>query len=128
LGVSRECLMSASSIPNQMSPCPESDVDKYIGNSDVFSLTNPEHKMILQALEDECAKPFILKNKYYMDEENTMITGYISKTRLKDKPVRIGEDKVFESLIKGVGRMKSLRIILDTVYKDLKSASKSKHD
>ncbi len=38
--------------------------------------------MILSSLEEEFSKPFIVKNKYYSDEETKMISGYIAKTRL----------------------------------------------
>lgn len=50
-----------------------------------------------------------------------MIDSYISKTRLAKNYSKTREDKLFETLIRGVGRLKSLRIILETIVKDGKS-------
>jgi len=44
-----------------------------------------------------------------------MIEGYLAKTRLSGMPIKLKEDVTFEKLIRGVGRLKSLRIILETV-------------
>ena len=75
--------------------------------SDEFlNLNLLEHKLILNSLQDEISKPFSVKPQYYADEELKMITGYISKTRLFGRVDRSLEDFVFESLIKGVGRLK----------------------
>lgn len=49
-----------------------------------------------------------------------MIKGYISKTRLSNQSKTTAEDVCYESLIKGVGRMKCLRVIIDNLFKELK--------
>jgi len=93
-------------------------------STETFCLTNSEHQMILDQMADEVSLPFPHRNQYYSDEEEKMITGYISKTRLSGLPIKLKEDLTFEKLIRGVGRLKSLRIILETVIKDLKSKKK----
>ena len=54
-------------------------------------------------MNEEFSKPFIVKNKYYTEEESKMISGYISKTRLSQMLKKSKEDELFECLIKGVG-------------------------
>ena len=92
-----------------------------VDRADSFCLTNSEHLMILEQMEEELKIPFPHRNSYYLEEEKKMITGYISKTRLAGLPIKLKEDLTFEKMIEGVGRLKSLRIILETVIKDLKS-------
>jgi hypothetical protein len=53
-----------------------------------------------------------------------MITGYLKKTRLDKEHSNSKEDNMFEGLIRGVGRMKCLRIILENMFKELKGANK----
>ena len=80
--------------------------------------------MILSSLQEELKKPFIVKHKYYCDEEEKMITGYVNKTRLSHMLKKSKEDEVFECLIRGVGRLKCLRIILENMFKELKATNK----
>ena len=80
LGISKEYMMSASSIPKDQTPERDSVVEGFIKEDEKFSLSNIEHKMILSALDEEITKPFTLKNKYYQDEETTMVKGYLAKT------------------------------------------------
>lgn len=89
--------------------------------AETFCLTNSEHLMILDQMNDELSIPFPHRNSYYADEEEKMITGYMSKTWLSGLPIKLKEDVTFEKLIRGVGRLKSLRIILETVIKEMKT-------
>jgi len=53
-----------------MSPERDSLIDNILQNkSDLFNLANVEHKMIIQSMQEEISKPFIVKHKYYCEEE-----------------------------------------------------------
>ena len=68
--------------------------------------------------------PFIVWNKYYKDEEERMVSCYMSKTRLSSMLKKSKEDETFEKLIWSVGRMKVLWIVLANVYKELQAGKK----
>lgn len=53
-----------------------------------------------------------------------MVAGYVTKTWLSNLIRKSKEDDCFETLIRGVGRMKCLRIILENMYKELKITQK----
>ena len=75
-------------------------------------------------MEEEISLPFIVRNKYYWDEEEWMVTCYMSKTRLSNMLKKSKEDETFEKLIRSVGWMKVLRIVLANVYKELSAGKK----
>lgn len=70
-------------------------------------------------MEEEYNLPFIVRNKYYWDEEERMVNCYMSKTRLSSMLKKSKEDDVFEKMIRSVGWMKVLWIVLSNVYKEL---------
>lgn len=54
-------------------------------------------------MEEEYNLPFIVRNKYYRDEEERMVSCYMSKTRLSSMLKKTKEDEVFEKMIRSVG-------------------------